>query len=43
MIRIPCYGTSGKDFGGLCGEAARVSSDEHRIALGSNGKKITVQ
>jgi hypothetical protein len=31
------------DFGGVYGEAARVSFEEYRIALGPNGKKIAVQ
>jgi hypothetical protein len=43
MVRIPCHGASGKHFGGVYGEAARVSSNEYHIALGPNGKKVTVQ
>jgi hypothetical protein len=34
---------SGKDFGGVYGETATVSSEEHPIALEPNGKEIPVK
>ena len=42
MVRIPCHGTSGQDFGRVYGEATTVSSEERPVTLGRNGKKMAV-